>query len=354
MGHEVVFIDRKSNPTPSWRFTLYIVRQALLRTIGRSDVDIRTAIRKFRDLETDRETVSKNTRKFIDEHIQPQTEEFTSSRSLEKGIKGYDLNALVVGSDQVWRSQYANIEDYFLGFAQGLNLKKISYAASFGTAQWMLDEVRTERCADLLKLFDAVSVREDSGVEMCRELFGVEAEQVLDPTMLLDAADYCKLLDDKHQSSQMAKPLLVYILSQTDDKERAASLVSERFDLPRLRVNNPKTEDRSLPADQRIAPPTDSWLNGFCSADRVFTDSFHGCVFSILFKRPFWAYIDEERGSTRLRSLLKLFELESRLVTSSTELTEARLSEPIDWDRVHAKLASEREESLNFLKYSLT
>ena len=85
----------------------------------------------------------------------------------------------------------------------------------------------------------------------------------------------------------------------------------------------------------------------------VFTDSFHGCVFSILFRKPFWAYIDEERGATRLLSLLKLFELENRLVTSSTELTDDLLSEAIDWDRVHAKLASEREESLNFLERSL-
>ncbi len=102
------------------------------------------------------------------------------------------FRTIVVGSDQVWRARYADIPAQFLSVLepiQGDRPRRISFAASFGVddiAEYSSDD--RSRAAELIRRFDAVSVREDSGVLICQDEFGVRAEQHVDPTMLLTAA----------------------------------------------------------------------------------------------------------------------------------------------------------------------
>ena len=80
-----------------------------------------------------------------------------------------DFDAFIVGSDQVWRRLYMpDIYREYLSFAEGWNVRRISYAASFGTEEWEYSPLETTECRRLLQKFDAVSVREASGVSLCK------------------------------------------------------------------------------------------------------------------------------------------------------------------------------------------
>ena len=106
----------------------------------------------------------------------------------------YEYDAYVVGSDQVWRPNYNPfMKAMFLGITEREDVKRIAYAASFGTSKWEFSPQMTSECAVLAKKFDMITVREKSGVDLCREYFGVEATWVLDPTMLLNREDYEKV-----------------------------------------------------------------------------------------------------------------------------------------------------------------
>lgn len=83
-------------------------------------------------------------------------------------------------------------------------------------------------------------------------------------------------------------------------------------------------------------------------------DSFHGCVFAIIFNKPFITIGNPERGMTRFYSLLKLFDLENRLVKSTEDFDFSLLHEEIDWRKVNSILTDEKEKALSFLVKSLS
>ncbi len=83
----------------------------------------------------------------------------------------------------------------FLDFVKGQNVKRLSYAASFGTDKWEFTPQQTAICSPLAQKFDLVTVREGSGVKLCKDHLGVNAVHVLDPTMLLTKEDYISLIE---------------------------------------------------------------------------------------------------------------------------------------------------------------
>lgn len=107
------------------------------------------------------------------------------------------LDSFVVGSDQVWRFRYVYrfLQEYLLAFAAP-SKTLFSYAASFGTDFWEGNDQATEIMREKLLRFNRVSVREESGIAICREVFGSEAVRVLDPTLLLSAADYAPIIKE--------------------------------------------------------------------------------------------------------------------------------------------------------------
>ena len=116
-----------------------------------------------------------------------------------------------------------------MNFAQKCNIKRISYAASFGTDEIEYMNMQQQKCGELLRLFDAVSVRVDCGVDLCRSMFDVEAKHVLDPTMLLNSDDYIKLI--ANSSVQKSKgDLMTYILDEDYQKEEIVACVEKNMD----------------------------------------------------------------------------------------------------------------------------
>lgn len=266
---------------------------------------------------------------------------------------------VVVGSDQVWRARYVDIPKHFFDALESLpgdRPRRISYAASFGVddiAEYTEQDRR--RAAALIRRFAAVSVREDSGVAICRDEFDMRAEQHVDPTMLLAPGRYRDLVTKAGSDpAPAAGRILLYRLDAHDDLRRIEESVRERLAVPSLELLAPQPSDEAYaanPADFTM-PSVEHWLAGFASADFVVTDSFHGCVFSILFNRRFLVYANRERGAARFTSLLRTFGLEHHRVDTDTLAIDERVFHP-DWQRVNAILSRERERGLTYLRENL-
>ena len=118
-----------------------------------------------------------------------------------------------------------------------------------------------------------------------------------------------------------------------------------------IRINS-RVENKDAPLVERIAPSVSSWLASFMNSEYVVTDSFHACVFSILFNKKFFVYCNPKRGQSRFKSLLKMFDLESRMI-SCIEDFDGIVEQEIDWSRVNQQVSLERENSLSYLRGAL-
>lgn len=348
LGHEVWIIDRcgSLNP-PFWRIPLGIMKRIILRYFFRKSVIVFN-----HQIRSQLEIISHDTLDFVNHHIRKSMPIYTTGK-LRKFVSGMQFDTLVVGSDQVWRSSYSPcLSNYFLDFLpEDFKGKRVAYAASFGVDEWEFTRKQTKRYGVLLKRFEAVSVREKSGIDLCKNKFGVDAIHLLDPTMLLTPNDYLELLPDKKEESS-SKKLLVYILDRTESKQQLIDRLVGLSGLLPFYVNT-KTEDWSAPLAERIAPPVEDWLRGFRDADYVVTDSFHGCVFSILFNIPFIVYGNKERGMARFNSLLNMFGLGNRMILDVEELTGIKPEERMDWGKVNRILGEQRELVQRFFEIFL-
>ena len=346
MGHEVVVFDtpNKTFLPPLWKFPLSIGKRTLKKLLGKTD-------RIFEEHYQNRirPVIAQNIQPFVDKNIHRKI-----IRNFQQ-LTQKDYDAIVVGSDQIWRAIYfpmwlgQGIENGYLAFAKEWNIKRIAYAASFGTSVWEYTEEQTQQCKPLLQKFDAVSVREANGVELCKKYFEVDALQVLDPTMLLSQEDYCKIFQDANIPKSKGT-LLNYVLDGSDAINRLIDEIAAQKHLVPFAVNNPFEYDDAKPLNMRIKPSVEIWLRGFYDAEFVVTDSFHACVFSIIFKKQFVVVGNKERGMARFESLLKMFGLEDRLVADDVDINSLQ---PIDYDKVYQLYGKLKEKSYCFLSENL-
>ena len=259
------------------------------------------------------------------------------------------LDLLVIGSDEVFNCIQDNSN---VGFAPELfgaghqADRLVSYAASFGKGEWLLDSKETEETKLLASNFIAISVRERSAVDLCRNYWGIDAKHVLDPALLLDAEDYLKTITLKRESNI----LFAYVLDESSLKRDIVEAMANSRKLkiyrcmPKEELINGVTKN----LDNCIYPPVDNWLNGFNNATCVVTDSFHGVVFSIIFRKPFVVIGNTQRGMARFESLLTMLGLENRMVKDVDSAIEM-MDISIDYESVYAILKCKRCEALNFL-----
>ncbi|MBR5028402.1 MAG: polysaccharide pyruvyl transferase family protein [Bacteroidales bacterium] len=292
---------------------------------------------------------STNTMLFVDKHIRHKYVYDYSE------LKADDYYAIIVGSDQIWRPKYMKgmnmtIENAYLDFAKGWRIKRISYAASFGAEQWEYNNEQTKSCKDLLSAFDAVSCREYSGEQFCKSYLGYpEATTVLDPTMLFNSDDYLALCDGYQE--RIKQGIMCYILDKDDRSESVVSFVKKKLGMETFEVRA-KSNAKDACKEDRLQPPVEEWIKGFQNASFVVTDSFHACVFSILFQKPFIVLVNHDRGTARYDSLLGQFGMSYRIVESFDETyLETVISKSLE--ETKAILSERREYSLNFLKNSL-
>jgi len=256
-----------------------------------------------------------------------------------------NFDSIIVGSDQVWRTRYTKPFSlaYFLSFVPN-HVNRVSYAASFGVDEWEeKDTGLTELIVKEIAKFKAISVREDSGVKICRDIFGVEAQHVLDPTFLVGRQGFEKLI--KHYNPQKLTAGIVYykldtdaeFLSKLDGLKDYLSL--EKDNIYHAVVNN-----------KRIYKPVLEWLSNIRDSQLVITDSYHCVCFAIIFNKNFICISNPNRGLSRLESLLSLLNLNNHICMEDEDLvSKIKSLEKIDYNAVSIILDSLRTEANTFL-----
>jgi hypothetical protein len=336
MGHKVVFINRRRNePHLKCQVVKILSRIAHLR----------------RPTGMTPEKLGKYPNRFKRKYLAPLTPAYYSHNALKRCMHRR-FGALVVGSDQVWRYQYAkdSIDDFFFSFVKNKDIRLISYAASFGIEQMDYPQDKLQECRSLLQRFQAISVREDSGAEMIQRHFGIPGDRVkvlIDPALLLTPAHYARLFEEEE------RPLPHYLFSYVlDDSPGKLDFISQCLDSLCLE----QMDIKAMTGDWKSYQPlcsVEKWLASIYYADFVITDSFHGTAFSILFNKPFIVYGNKQRGNARLESLLGCFDLTNRYVDEHTTNYKTLWKEAIDWQKVNHTLSVKRAEAFAFLQDNL-
>lgn len=282
------------------------------------------------------------------------TKEIYDETGLEELNKEIDI--FVVGSDQVWRNYSEEIaKKYFFNFVKD-NKRKIAYAPSFGLESWNEKKEYTEEIKKLIKRFDFVSVREESGVEICKNIFErKDAVCVLDPTLMVDKNEYNIILDDYRDKSHKNKKYIAYMLLD-DNKNfiKEAKNIAKKLNCDLKNIKGYKNFFTKLFSNKPIYNSVSQWLNYLKDSELVITDSFHCTVFSIIFNKKFIVVANENRGVTRLKNLLSKLGLENRLFYDISEVKDSTvLFEEINYKNVEEKLEKLRENSIKFLKEAL-
>lgn len=349
MGHEAIIINRVYNPNlhkkPLLYRTLARIKNELLIAAGKR--------RRYLRVTDELKNLSEeNVRKFRESRYKGISPNIRTNEELVEYVLKENFDAYVVGSDQVWRPCYSpNLMTYFLDFAKNNDkVKKIAYAASFGVDNWEFTKKKTKEAARLAPLFDLITVRESSGVDLVEKYFNCKATHVLDPTMLLQKEDYLKLIEKSTCPLQDSDgELFCYVLDKSPALTEAIKSCASSTGFKSYYCNY-KDPYWKLMCNQNIedciVPPVEQWLKSFMDAKMVVTDSFHGVVFSIIFNKPFWVVANIERGTARFTSLLKLFSLENRIVSDPHSID---LKSPIDWSVVNAKRTALASKSLSLL-----
>ncbi|AZQ58488.1 polysaccharide pyruvyl transferase family protein [Maribacter sp. MJ134] len=349
LGHEVLLINNDVSNYPNWRKRLSYIKQSLLGFLNGKAV-----------LRPD--LTSKTNKKIIGQHSATFVEQYISKTDLVpaifsyRDIAKYNFEGYVVGSDQVWRPNYTPaIANYFYDFLDAKDaVKRIAYAASFGVDAWRFNEKETTQCSKLAQMFDAIAVREDAAIKLCKDFLKVDAIKTLDPTLLIPRVDYIRLVE----KAQVPKPkgkLFCYILDRSEanvqiENKAANFLNTTHFTaMPRKDMHNLNKSN----IIEFIFPPVEEWISGFMNADYIITDSFHGTLFSIIFNKKFISIGNKRRGLSRFTSILKLLNLEDRLLLDVEDFNVELFSREIDWQKVNGLVAAEREKSIGFLKKHL-
>lgn len=341
MGHEVLTIDRHNRRQyPSLKIHIAGYAKRLMQHYLQGKA-ITTKWNPFQS-DADYAEVSVQTQRFIDRNIR-MTRRFFSDQ-LKEIEDEYQFDAYVVGSDQVWLDSYC--PNSFLDFVRRPEVVKVVYAASCGKRSFFNSPSKVGICRKLCGQFSGISVREQSLVHLCKEKLGIDAQWVLDPTMLLTPSDYLAATDNKVGDEPI---VFSYILDATPEKTALINKVAQQLGL-KVVDGNRTQEDVNA---GRPFPSVDDWIHNLNRARFVVTDSFHGTVFSILFNKQFLTVSNAARGKARFSSLLGLFGLEERLMEDELSGVTRIMNSPIDYQHVNIILENAHEKSTQFLKQSL-
>lgn len=325
MGHDVTHINLRFH----WRLPWYKMPYVYVkRVVKKLIIDHHACVFLEQKLNDRYEQLCKVTDPFYERDIK-HTDVIPDLKQLSE-LNGFD--AFVVGSDQVWRKTIANkyLKTMFLDFVpKNQNVLRIAYGVSLGSDRNELSEKEIHYLADLYKLFNAVSVREESALRLF-DSYGwknPKASAVLDPTLLLDKDDYIELINNSTTVPSKGN-LFCYILDETKEKWEKIRTMEQELGLKAFEI--------SLKGECSVS--IEQWLRSFNDAEYVITDSYHGLLFSIIFRKPFYLFKNQYRGNARFDSVLDTFGFSADADNSE-----------FDWNQLSNQLDDKRNQSLAFL-----
>jgi hypothetical protein len=277
MGHEVIVIRRELDITALKKFVITLLKRLHVPHFY-SPIDLKRGNKIYP----------------FSERYLTRTKPIRSQVAMCKVCSCYNLESVIVGSDQVWRADFALKYGYnfFLDFVPS-NVLKLSYAASFGLSEWQYSSEQTELIKKMLTNFSGISVREREAISLCKDNIGVSAVQSVDPTMLLTSNEY-----DKIACQRIINKNYVFIYWLGD-----ISLVDP--EVSKLKLEGKEVVLVSLREISEL-PSVEEWLSYIKYSDYVITDSFHGAVFSLIYHRPIKILPNSSGGYGRIESLLQI------------------------------------------------
>lgn len=271
------------------------------------------------------------------------THEYLTEADFEENFPQADL--YVVGSDQVWNLWVTNIQYplFFFSFLKH-GEKRISYAACMGgDRNFKFENEELDSIRKLLSNFDGISVRDTTGLSILKEKFNIDAIQVLDPTFLIDSYD--ELLKDSSVNAKGNLFSFKFIIN--DEWVKVIKYLASEQSLS-IRTDTCLIPIKGLPFKPLCR--VQDWLKLIKTSDFVFTDSFHGMVFCILFRKQFVVTPSYKGGEERYMDLALKLGLEERVYTSPKEIfCSKKWKDTIDYNVVYKKLDILRENSKSFL-----
>ena len=265
------------------------------------------------------------------------------SRNIKKISIGADY--FVVGSDQVWNPQWYDSDDlkrevFLLTFTE--SEKKVCFSPSFGVEK--LPSEWKEYFKKYLSDIKNISVREEAGAKIVKELTGKDASVLIDPTLMLSKEEWLEIAEMPENIDCDDKYILTYFLGEKSDrvKEKINDLQEQGYTVYNL-------NDKSRPEVYVLNPSNFVYM--FANAKLILTDSFHACVFSFIFDKPFLVY--NRKGlyanmMSRMETLLEKFDIERKYIDSGLEndLFES------NYENGKRQLKIEQKKVYDFLKMS--
>lgn len=260
----------------------------------------------------------------------PLTRHYRTLKDLQNDPPKSDC--YLVGSDQVWNPYISKdlMYAFFLDFGE-INVKRVSYASSFGLSSWPEDYIHSvSYITCLLRRFDSLSVREEQGKSLCERTFGLSPKVVLDPTFLNETYDeFCRNVIERDF-------ILCYKLNKTLDFWENIQYVGKTMNMKIMLLNYNYPKKGFLYC---FPPSVKKWMRKFAEAKFIVTDSFHGIAFSIINRKQFVVILNDDGKNSRLINLLLKMGLENRMFNSISEMkTNNSWLQTIDYSKVEPKL----------------
>ena len=274
----------------------------------------------------------------------------------ELTLKCKDYSNIIVGSDQLWLPVNVVANYYTLNWVPD-NINKISFATSFGIS--VIPSKYKEEYKKFLNRIDNLSVRENTGIQIVKELTNKEATLVCDPTLLLTKQEWMEI----QQKDRIIKEkyILCYFLGNNIEHRKFAERLKVKTGFKIVSLNHAdeyvKYSDKFCDISPYDIGPAE-WINLIRNAEIVCTDSFHGTVFSLINNKKFYTFErycnknSKISTNSRIYSLLNLVNLKNRILTGKENIDDIFNLE-IDFNEVNNKLDEFRKESKTFLKNAL-
>lgn len=273
-----------------------------------------------------------------------RTKKKYSDDNFNEVVKDEAIEGFVCGSDTIFciNEFKGFVEGYYANF-DCMRGKSISYAASFGDPTFTEKDYQTLN--NRLQNFKALGIREYGMLPYVREHVKVRAERTIDPTLLAESSLYDSITAEPQMQE---KYILLY--------SRRYNSVMEQYAEQMARQKGVKVVEISIRATNaekghimRYDAGVEEFLSLVKHAECVITNSFHGVIFAVQFRTPFYCF-SREQGDTKIGEVLDLFGLSDRIMIDGLE----KISSKIDYDIVHSRIAVARKTSENYLKNALS
>lgn len=260
------------------------------------------------------------------------------STNFNESLEAENIDGYVCGSDTIFCIDEFGFDDgYYANYPCMKNGYSVSYAASFGDAHF--DNEGYQTLNDRLKNFKALAIRENDMIPYVKEHVSCPVKKVVDPTLLLPS-EYYERITWPRQTEE--KYILLYARRYNKAMEKYAEVLSNKIGCKIIEISLRATNSEMH--QMRYEAGVEEFLSLVKHAEMVITNSFHGMIFAVQFKRPFYIF-SREQCNTKITEILDMFGIKGRLLVTGEEVE----ADDIDYELVHMNIERERESSMEFL-----